>query len=59
MDIVGQIVFVCAQSCPTLCNCMNCSLRGSSVHGIFPGKNTVVLFFKSIKRVSSRFKRLI
>ena len=24
-----------AQSCPTLCNPMGCSPRGSSVHGIF------------------------
>ena len=24
-----------AQSCPTLCNPMDCSLQGSSVHGIF------------------------
>ena len=24
-----------SQSCPTLCNPMNCSLPGSSVHGIF------------------------
>ena len=31
-------VLVC-QSCLTLCNSMNCSLPGSSVHGIFPGKN--------------------
>ena len=23
-----------AQSCPTLCNTMNCSLPGSSVHGV-------------------------
>ena len=30
-----------AQSCPTLCNPMDCSLPGSSIHGIFPGKNTV------------------
>ena len=26
---------VCAQSCPTLCNPVDCSLPGSSVHGIF------------------------
>ena len=32
-----------AQSCPTLCNPMNCSLPDSSVHGIFPGKNTKVV----------------
>ena len=27
---------------PTLCDPMHCSLPGSSVHGIFPGKNTGV-----------------
>ena len=26
---------MCAQSCPTLCDPMDCSLPGSSVHGIF------------------------
>ena len=31
-----------AQSCPTLRNPMDCSLPGSSVYGIFPGKNTGV-----------------
>ena len=31
-----------AQSCPTLCNPMNGSLPGSSVHGNSPGKNTGV-----------------
>ena len=29
------------QSCPTLCDPMDCSLPGSSVHGIFPGKSTL------------------
>ena len=33
---------MCAQSCPTLCNPMDCSSPGCSVHGIFPGKNTGV-----------------
>ena len=32
--------YVCAQSCLTLCDPMDCSLSGSSVHGIFAGKNT-------------------
>ena len=27
-----------AQSCPTLCNPMDCSLPGSSVHGILPAR---------------------
>ena len=31
-----------AQSCPTLCDPMDCSPPGSSVHGILPGKNTGV-----------------
>ena len=30
------------QSCLTPCDLMDCSLPGSSVHGIFPGKNTGV-----------------
>ena len=28
-----------AQSCPTLCDAMDCSMPGSSVHGILQGKN--------------------
>ena len=31
-----------AQSCPTLSDLMDCSLPGSSIHGIFPGKSTGV-----------------
>ena len=31
-----------AQSCPALCDPMECSLPGSSVHGDSPGKNTGV-----------------
>ena len=30
------------KSCPTLCNPMDCSLSGSSVHGDSPGMNTRV-----------------
>ena len=39
-----QSTCVClvAQSCLTLCNPMDCSLPGSSVHGDSPGKNTGV-----------------
>ena len=29
-----------AHSCPAICDPMNCSLPGSSVHGDSPGKNT-------------------
>ena len=31
-----------AQSCPTLCDAVDCSPPGSSVHGDSPGKNTGV-----------------
>ena len=34
--------FSIAQSCPILCDPMDCSPTGSSVHGILPGKNTGV-----------------
>ena len=27
-----------AQSCPTLCDPMDCSLQGSSIHGIFQAR---------------------
>ena len=37
-------LYICwvAQSCATVCDPMNCSLPGSSVHGNSPGKNTAV-----------------
>ena len=37
-------VSVClvAQSCPTVCDSMDCSPQGFSVHGDSPGKNTEV-----------------
>ena len=31
-----------AQSCPTLSDPVDCSLPGSSIHGIFPGESTGV-----------------
>ena len=36
------VLCLVAQSCPTLCNPVDCSLQGSSVHGDSPGKNTGV-----------------
>ena len=41
---------VYAQSCPTLCNPMDCGPSGSSVHGIFQ-----VLYILSQKKVSCTF----
>ena len=42
--VLQTCVCVCsvAQSCLTPCDPMDCSPPGSSVHGIFPGKNTGV-----------------
>ena len=37
-----SVLCLVAQSCPALCDPMNCSLSGSSVHGDSPGKNTGV-----------------
>ena len=41
-NIVNQLCALClvAQSCLTLCNPVDCSLPGSSVHGDSRGKNT-------------------
>jgi len=36
------VLCLAAQSCPTLCDPVDCSLPGSSVHGDSPGKNTGV-----------------
>ena len=38
----GSVCVLVARSCPTLCDPMDCSPPGSSVHGIFPGKITGV-----------------
>ena len=46
LTLIQLLFIICAglviQSCPTLCNPMDCSLPGSSVHGDSPGKNTGV-----------------
>ena len=39
------------QSCPTLCDPMNCSLPGSSVHGIFQAKSTGVGYHFLLQRI--------
>ena len=47
MESQGHCALLCLvpQSCPTLCNPMDCSLLGSSAHGDSPGKNTGVGFY--------------
>ena len=39
---IGTVPCLVTQSCPTLCDSMDCSPPGSSVHGDSPGKNTEV-----------------
>ena len=39
---VKKVKVLVAWSCPTLCDTMDCSPSGSSVHGDSPGKNTGV-----------------
>ena len=42
-----------AQSCPTLCNPVDCSLPGSSVHGIF---QAIVLEWIAISFAAMKLK---
>ena len=41
-ELPCSVLCLVTQSCPTLCDTMNCSPPGSSVHGDYPGKNTGV-----------------
>ena len=45
------VLSLVAQLCPTLCNPMDCSPPGSSVHGDSPGKNTEVSCHALIQRI--------
>ena len=40
--MLSKVLVLVTQSCPTLCDAMDCSPPGSSVHEIFPGKDTGV-----------------
>ena len=44
-----------AQSCPTVCNPMDCSPPGSSVHGDSPGKDTGVGFHALLQGILSNW----
>ena len=48
--VCAVLCFV-AQSCPTLCDPVDCSLSGSSVHGDSPGKNTGVGCHALLQRI--------
>ena len=45
------VLCLVAQSCPTVCNPVDCSPPGSSVHGDFPGKNTGVGCHALLQRI--------
>ena len=58
---IRTMMYLCvlvAQSCPTLCNPMDCSLPGSSVHGILQAKNWSELPFPSPNDVFDKNKTL-
>ena len=49
-----------AQSCPTLCDPMDCNLPGSSIHGIFQARvlEWVVIAFSALESQSLRIQVL-
>jgi len=49
--ILCVCVCLVTQSCPTLCDPMDCSLPGSSVHGDSPGKNTGMGFLALLQGI--------
>ena len=46
-----EILCSVTQSCPTLCNPIDCSLPGSSIHGDSPGNNTGVDCHDLLQRI--------
>ena len=52
------VLCLAAQSCPTLCDPMDYSLPGSSVHGDSPGKNTGVSFHALLQGIFPRSQAL-
>ena len=48
---VNAVLCFVAQSCPTLCDPMDCRLPGSSVHGHSPGKNSGVGCLALLQRI--------
>ena len=48
---ISSVLYLVAQSCPTLCNTMDYSPLGSSVHGDSPGKNTGVGCHALLQRI--------
>ena len=52
-DMVKTLLKVCSQSCPTLCSPMDCSLPGSSVHGILQSRLLEWVAFSSSRDLSN------
>ena len=48
---VLDLLCLVAQSCPTLCDPMDCSQPGSSAHGDSPGRNTEVGFHSFLQGI--------
>ena len=48
-----------AQSCLTLCDHMDCSPPGSSVHGDFPGQNTRVAYHFLLQTISGLLSTIV
>ena len=46
-----ELLCAASLSCLTLCNTMDCSLPGCSVHGDSPGKNTALGFHALLQRI--------
>ena len=57
MSILGIKVSEVVQLCPTLCDPMDCSLPGSSIHGIFQARilEWVAISFSNIGDIGLNF----
>ena len=61
--VLCAVLCLVAQACPTLCDSLDCSLPGSSVHGDSPDKNTgmgchallQVIFPTQVSRIAGGF----
>ena len=51
-DCFGKnVLCLVVQLCPTLCNPMDCSLPGTSVHGDSPGRNAGVGYYALLQGI--------
>ena len=62
LDFEKKVESEVAQSCPTLCDPMDCSLQGSSVHAIFQARvleRVAISFSRVGKATQSHILRLV